>query len=315
MRGRLMLELLPCMRRAPVTNGWSDCGSVVSSFHDLARKKFGDDALPTSEMGWLNGVALVYASREDEAVPLLRTACAGMEKTYGPVHHRLTACRRFLAWALDGSGSPAEAEPIFQQAIQSFATTLGPDSIFTAISEYELAAAALHAGHLPQALAAARTAVRSLSLPGCDCDDDLARARMRLSLIEVSSGNSEEGLPLARKEFQQAISAQGLNAPGVVGLRSAYAHILSLAGQGQEALAAAEENLAIIRKTSGRPAWLEAEGQAEEAYVLGALHRPEAAKTLLDAATPVLERVLGAGNARTRRAAAARAENHAEIRH
>jgi tetratricopeptide (TPR) repeat protein len=308
MRGRLVLEMAPCNRSSPLPLGWSDCGKIVSNFYDAARKKFGDDALITNEMGWLTGVALVYASREDEAVPFLRTACSGMERTYGPVHHRLTACRRFLAWALDGSGDPAAAEPIFQQAIQNFSTTLGPDSIFTAISEYEEAAAALHAGHLPQALAVARAAVQSLSRPGCDCDDDLAKTRMRLALIEVTAGETEAGLQLARKEFEQAVAVSGAGAPGVVGLRSAYAHILSLAGKGPEALAAAEENLAIARTIEGRPAWLEAELQAEQAYVLAFQHRGSEAKALLQVAAPTLERVLGASNARTRRAAAARAE-------
>jgi len=226
-----------------------------------------------------------------------------MERTYGLVHHRLTACRRFLARALDGSGSASEAEPIFQQAIQNFSTTLGPDSIFTAISEHEYAAAALHAGHLPQALAAARAAVQGLSRPGCDCEDDLVRARMRLSLIEVAADEREQGLPLARGEFQRVVTLLGSGAPSVVALRSVYEQVLSRAGKGQEALAAAEENLSIVRTLAGRPAWLEAECQAEMAYVLVAFHRSAEAKALLDVATPVLERLLGASNARTRRAA------------
>jgi hypothetical protein len=306
LRGRLMLELIPCVRRSPVPYGWSDCGGIVSAIHETAREKLGDEALATHELGWLTGVTLLYASREDEAVPVLRTACAGMERTYGPVHHRLTACRRFLARALDGSGDPAAAEPIFQKAIESFSVTLGPDSVFAAISEFEYAAAALHAGHVPQALAAARASVRSLSR--CDCEDDLAKARMRLAIIQVAAGEKDEGLLLARAEFARGAQLLGPDAPALVGLRSAFAQVLAKTGHDDEALAVAQENLAAVRAIDARPAWLTAETQTELASVLAGLHRTAEAKALLDAAIPLLKRTLGAANPRTRRAIGARAE-------
>lgn len=302
LRGRLMGEWIPCFAASPVPIGWSNCGPVVSRYRALAREHFGDDALVTHEMDWLLGVALVYGSQEDRAVDVLRAACAGMERAYGPRHHRLTECRRYLARALDGSGSPAEAEPLFAEAVTNLTATLGPESIFVAVTEYELAGAALHAGHLPLALAAARAAVRDLSRPGCECAENLLRARMRLSLVESVAGPPGRGLADARAVFARAVAQLGPDAPALVGGRAAYAELLASAGALEEALAVASENLAVARRAERRPDWLVAQCEAELAALAARAGRQEDGMALLDRAVPELERTLGPDSVRTRSA-------------
>jgi serine/threonine-protein kinase len=311
-RARMMLAMIPCVARAPVFNGLSDCAGVMRPFYTGALAQFGPDALATHEMAWFLGVSLVYSSREDEAVPVLRSACAGLEHYYGPIHHRLTACRRFLAMALDGNGQSAEAEPLFAAALRNFTTTLGPDSRFATITDLELATAAVHAGHPAQGVSAAREAVRGMQLPACQCDDDLWRAEAWLAEALVAAGQTDEGLALGEQTLATAIAAAGAGAGAVLGVRAIVAEAALRAGRLARAEALARDNLARGGALANRPAWLAGELQSALARALIAGHRHGEARALLAEAVPVLDRELGAGNRRTRVATAAWQEVRAD---
>lgn len=305
-RARFMVAVIPCVAKAPIFNGLSDCAEVARPFYAGARARFGPDALATHEMAWLLGVALVYASREDQAVPVLRDACRGLEHYYGPIHHRLTACHRFLAMALDGNGEAPEAEPIFAAALKNFTTTLGPDSRFATITDYELATAALHAGHFAAAVAAARDAVAGMQRAQCDCADDLWRSEARLADALVQSGKVDEGLALGDATLATAIATAGADSGAALAVRGIVAQANLHAARLARAEALARTNLAAGRALPNRPAWLVGDLEARLAEALIAAHRAADARALLEDAVPVLNAGLGAGNRRTILAAAAR---------
>jgi hypothetical protein len=79
-KARLMLTWIPCVAKAPMVIGLSNCGDVVRPFYVAARQQFGPQDLTTREMEWYVGVALMFSSREDQAEPVLRDACPGLER-------------------------------------------------------------------------------------------------------------------------------------------------------------------------------------------------------------------------------------------
>lgn len=305
-RARYMLALNPCTAKAPVYNGLSDCAELARPFYTGARARFGPDALATHEMAWLLGVALVYDSREDQAVPVLRGACEGLEHYYGPIHHRLTACRRFLAMALDGNGQAAEAVPIYEAALRNFTTTLGADSRFATITGYELATAALHAGDFPAAVRTARDAVEGMQRAHCDCDDDLWRTQARLADALVLSGKVADGLALGEATLATAVASAGAGSGTALSVRGTVVQANLHAGRWARAEALARENLATGRALANRPAWLVGDLEARLAEVLVGERRVEEARALLATAVPTLAAGLGTGNRRTVNATSAR---------
>jgi hypothetical protein len=185
----------------------------VRPFYASALATLGPQDLVTSEMAWFLGVAFVYSSREDQAEPVLRTACNGLQQYYGPLHHRLTACRRFLAWALDRNAKSAEAESILGQVVANFDKTLGPNSKFTTIAGYELAVAAMHAGHATAAVEAARRAARDIQTGDAQISDVWA-AQLILADALAHAYQSEEGITLGRETLATAIEEKGAEDAG-----------------------------------------------------------------------------------------------------
>jgi eukaryotic-like serine/threonine-protein kinase len=303
-RARLMLAWIPCVAKAPEAIGLSNCGDVVRPFYVSARAHFGPEDLTTYEMAWFLGVALIFSSREDEAEPVLRDACLGLQHHFGEVHHRVTECRRYLAKALDKNGKSADAERLLDAAAQIFDKTLGSNSQFTAISNYERAAAALHNGHLTKSLDAARLAVQEMQQsPGSD-QTDLWRAQLLLANVLVQAGRSQEGLPLGEQAFARATAALGANAGPLLRCRDLLAQAYLRAGNAPRAEALLRENLALGAQLRNRPAWLVGQLEASLAGALLAEQKPAAAEPLLRDAVPTLLSSLGPHNARTIAAAA-----------
>ena len=305
LRGRMMVAAIPCMRLAHGVVGFANCGDVVKPFYEQARSRFGPDARLTHEVAWFLGVTYLYSSREELAETALRTACAGLERDYGSFHHRLTACRRFLARALDANGRSVESLSLYPTIVKNFTTTLGPDSIFPAIANYEYSITALHAGAMATAASAARSAVATLGKPACDCVDDWRRARIRLGEIQVASGDRQEGLRVAQSAYREALVDSSANPTTIIPMRSMVAEVYRRAGNLPGAESLMRENLAASAALKGRPTWLTAQLQAVLANLLIAEHRDSEARELLRQAVPVLTSELGSANFRT--ASAARA--------
>lgn len=297
-RANLMMAWIPCVARAPLILGMSDCGDVVRPFYTSALAKFGPDDLVTNEMAWFLGVALIYSSREDQAEPILRTACRGLQQYYGPLHHRLTACRRFLALALDRNGKSAEAEPILTQVVANFDKTLGPNSKFTTIAGYELAQAAMHAGHVAAAVEAARRAVRDIQTGDADRVDAWI-AQLILADSLAHADQSEEGVALGRQTWAAAIKDCGPEDAHSLGLRALLSEVYQAAGKPSEAETLLRENLKMAGRLPNRPPWLAAQIDSDLAGVLAAENRPDEARHLVGTAVPVLSATLGADNQRT----------------
>ena len=303
-RARLALQWIPCLKVAP-SIGLSSCADVVRPIYRDAREHFGPDALATHEMAWFLGVALMYSARDDEAEPILRGACAGLERFYGPVHHRLTACRRYLAKALDNNGEAGEAVTLLERAVRNFETTLGPDSQFTSISNFELATALLHAGRPAEAVEAARSAVQAMQRPGAADRTDLWRAQATLSDALVKSGRVHEGLALAEQCLAAAAAAAGAGSAALLPVRERAADAYLDAGEPATAVALLRENLAQGGQLSHRPAWLAGQLEAALGYALMAEQRRSEAMPLVKDAVQILSKELGPANHRTILATAA----------
>jgi hypothetical protein len=270
-----------------------------------ARGQFGADALPTHEMAWFLGVALMYSAREDEAEPILRDACAGLQHYYGPVHHRLTACRRFLAKALDANGKSVEASKILQLAVQNFERTLGPRSQFTAVAEHELAGALLHAGQMSEAVAMARQALEAMKGNRDIATEDLWLTQMLLADALARSRQAEEGLPLGERVLADAIGASGAGSVAVLHLRDQLAHVYLARNNAPRAESLLAENLALGKELPSRPTWFIGELEASFADALLAQDRGGEAKPLLQEAVAILNKELGPTNYRTAQASEA----------
>jgi tetratricopeptide (TPR) repeat protein len=152
LRARMMLAWIPCVAKAPLVMGLSDCADVVRPFYLEALRRFGPEDATTAEMNWYLGVALMYASREDQAEPVLREACNSLASHYDAANPRLAECRRYLAWALDAEGRPAEALTILSEIAKNNEKTLGPTRKFTLLAYRDLARALIHVGDFAQAV-------------------------------------------------------------------------------------------------------------------------------------------------------------------
>jgi predicted Ser/Thr protein kinase len=297
-RANLMSAWIPCVARAPAMIGMSDCGDVVRPFYASALAKLGLQDLVTNEMAWFLGVALVYSSREDQAEPILRTACNGLQRYYGPLHHRLTACRRFLAWALDRNGKSAEAEPILAQVVANFDKTLGPNSKFTTIAGYELAGASMRAGHAAAAVEAARRAARDIQ-KGDAAIYDVWVAQLILADALAHAYQSVEGISLGEQTLVAAIKEKGAEDLDILTLRALLSEVYLSSGRRSEAEALLRENRAVAERMLNRPAWFEGEIDTNLAHVLVVENRLDEARQLVETALPVLNGALGANNQRT----------------
>ena len=306
LRAKLMLAWIPCVAKAAAVVGLSNCGGVVRAFYDAARRRFGPDARATAEMAWFLGVALTYSSREDQAEPALREACNGLQHYFGAVHHRMTSCRRYLADALDANGKSAEAEALLQGVVRNYSTTLGPDSQFTAVAEYDLLGAELHLDHVALAVDAGRRAVAAMERPGCDCDDDLWRTEARLADALVRNGQAREGLALGEQVLALAAARRGIGAPSVIAVRAIAAESYLHAGDPARAEELARINLEQSEALAKRPEWLVGWSELALANALVAAHRSSEASPFVAHAVAVLSRELGPANFRTRLAVAAR---------
>lgn len=297
-RANLMQAWIPCVARAPAIVGMSDCGDVVRPFYTSALGKWGPQDLVTNEMAWFLGVALIYSSREDQAEPVLRTACGGLQQYYGPLHHRLTACRRFLALALDRNGKSAEAEPILAQVVANFDRTLGSDSKFTTIAGYELTMAAMHAGHTAAAVAAGRRAAQDIRTGDAEIGD-VWTAQLILADALAHAKQSLEGIALGKQALDAAIAKRGPENAQILTLRAYLSEAYQAAGELPEAERLLRENLYMAAHISNRPPWLEAKIDSDLAQVLMAENRPDEAAQLLETALPELTAALGPENQRT----------------
>lgn len=301
-RARVMLAWLPCAAKAPAMVGLSNCVGAVQPIYEDARARLGPEDFTTKEVEWLLGGDLLFSAREDRAEATLRDACAGFQLHYGPVHRRLTACRRFLAWAMDTNGKSAEALPIDEGAVRDFNTTLGPDSQFTTQSEADLARILLHTGNFQRAAEMARRAIAGTERGESHDEENLLTARLLLADAEVRSGQSTAGLARGEEALATAVKDIGAGTPLSLNLRdmlgTAYLH----AGNPRRAEALKRENLALGSALAGRPDWYPGELESSLARVLVAEHRGDEARPLLEDAVSVLDRELGPENARTKAA-------------
>jgi eukaryotic-like serine/threonine-protein kinase len=298
-RGRLTLAWIPCVAAAPVVVGLSNCGELVRRFYNDVRSRFGPEDPTTHEMAWFLGVALVWSAREDEAEPVLRSACDGLQHDYGAVHHRLTECRRYLADALDGNGKYDEAIRILEVVVQSFEKMLGPNSQFTAIANYDLARTLLHAGRSAEAVEVARRTVASMHLSSGSHDTELWRTQLLLADALVQSHRRDEGLALGEQTLAVSVAGLGAAAGPVLQLRELLADAYLHAGEPARAVVIRRENLASGRNLENHPAWLPAQLEESLAEALIAEQDPAEASPLLKDAVAVLSKELGPTNHRT----------------
>jgi hypothetical protein len=294
-----MLAWIPCLAKAPAVIGLSDCAEVIRPFYHDAPRLFGPDDRTTWEIRWYLGVALIFSSREDQAEPVLREACPGLERYYGPLYQIVTSCQRYLAWALDANGKPGEAESILDVVAQKFNQTLGGDSQFTSITEYDLAKTLIHSGHYGPAADAARRAIGAMEHQRTSDPTDLLRANLVLADALVLLHQSETGLPIGERALDSAIMSLGAGDPATLQLRGMLGETYLHAGNVARAESLMRENLARGRQLANHPEWYVGELEASLARVLIAEHRQEAARPLLRDALTRLSRELGSGNQRT----------------
>jgi serine/threonine-protein kinase len=311
-KARMMLAWIPCVAKAPAVVGLSNCGGVVRPFYESALAQFGADDLTTREMQWYFGVALMYSAHEDEAQPVLEAACPGLEKYYGAMHHRLTSCRRFIAWALDSNGQPAAAIPILEQVVQEFDATLGDESQFTTLAEQDLARALLHAGRYAQSIEWANRAIHGLQQHKAVDTQAILRCQLLVADALLRSGEPHAALSLGEDSLAKAVSTFGAAAAQTLKIRSGLAELYVDAGDGRRAESLLRESLSQVVQLPNRPEWLAADLQAALAGALFMQQRRDEARSLGDGAVQVLERVLGPGNARTHAAMATLAQLRAQ---
>jgi eukaryotic-like serine/threonine-protein kinase len=307
-KAQMMLAWIPCVAKAPQVMGLSNCGDVVRPFYIQSLQHFGPDDLTTPEMAWYWGVALMYSSREDMAEPVLREACAGLERYYAAANYRLAECRRYLAWALDANGKPEAAAPLLGEVAKDYEKTLGNSGQFTAIANRDLARTLLHLGDFAQAAEIARRAVEAMA--GQDNRDlpELLKGQQVLSDALVQSGQSSAGLSIADDALKTAVTNFGPADPLTASLRNTLAEARLRTGSPTQAEALMRDNLALGRDLPNRPDWYVGEMEASLARVLVAEHLAQEARPLLEDAVQLLRRGLGPDNRRTRAAAATLAQ-------
>ena len=303
-KARMMLAWIPCVSKAAAVVGLSNCGEVVRPFYEAALAQFGADDLTTREMQWYLGVALMYSAHEDQAQAVLEAACPGLEKYYGAMHHRLTSCRRFIAWALDSNGKPAEAIPILEQVVKDFDATLGAESQFTTLAEQDLARSLLHAGRNAQSIEWARRAIQGLAQHKAVDTQAILRCQLLVADAMVRSGQAHAALSLGEDSLAKAVSSYGAGAAQTLKIRSGLAEVYADAGDPRRAESLLRESLSHLAQLPNRPEWLAADLQAALAGVLVMEQRRAEARSLGEDALPVLERALGPDNSRTRAAIA-----------
>jgi eukaryotic-like serine/threonine-protein kinase len=305
LRARMMLAWIPCVAKAPQVMGLSNCADVVRPFYLEALQRFGREDETTAEMTWYLGVALMYASREDQAEPVLREACNALERHYDATKQRLAECRRYLAWALDADGKSAEALPILSEIAKNNEKTLGAVGQFTLIAYRDLARTLIHVGDFAQALDYARRASTAREGAQPDVTTEMLESQQVLAEAMLRAGQTQAGLTLGTSAMQSAIETLGPRAPLTASLRDSLGHAYLQIGDAARAETLFRENVALAEQLPERPNWYVPQLQVSLAEALVAQRRELDGRPLLQASYDVLNRTLGPENRRTR---AARAE-------
>ncbi len=304
LRARMMLAWIPCAAKAPQVMGLSNCADVVRPFYLEALQRFGREDATTAEMIWYLGVALMYASREDQAQPVLREACNALERHYDATSQRLTECRRYLAWALDANGKSAEALPILSEIAKNNEKTLGPTGEFTLIAYRDLARTLIHVGDFTKALDYAHRASASPDGAQPAIDPGTLRSQQVLAEALRGAGQTQAGLALGASALQSAIEAFGPQAPLTASLRDSLGQAFLAVGDAARAETLFRENVTLAERLPNRPEWYVPQLQVSLAEALIAQRREPDGRPLLKAAFDVLNRTLGPDNRRTQAALA-----------
>jgi tetratricopeptide (TPR) repeat protein len=242
---------------------------------------------------------MMYASRENEAEPVLREACGALERHYDVANQRVAECRRYLAWALDADGKPAQALPILTEIAKNNEKTLGPRGEFTIIADRDLARTLLHLGASAQALDYAQRAAAGSAGGQPDASEETLKSQQILAEALRQSGQAQAGLMLGANALRNAIATLGPQDPLTASLRDGLGQAYLAGGDATRAETLFRENIALAEQLPKRPEWYVPQLQVSLAAALTAQQRDAESRQLLQGALAVLSRTLGSDNHRT----------------
>jgi non-specific serine/threonine protein kinase len=299
---RAMLAAVPCAQKRPVF--WlGNCAPVVQPILDEARARLGPEDRTSLRLEMYVGVYLNQAEMTPQAEPLLRHACAGLERIYGPQHPRLMECQNHLAWALDKNGKTAEALPLSENTAKVLMQALGPDNPLTV--EYRMSSARVlaHAGRFDEALSIAREIFEARRKAGGDDEGHTVRAGMVYGRMLVDAGRPREALDYEQRALSHAEAAFGADHPSTINIRNFLGLACFHAGDHARAELLLRQNLQYARARFKDREWFLALVETSLAEALAAQGHADEARKLVNEAIGLLTEQLGADNPNTRHAA------------
>ncbi len=145
---------------------------------------------------------LIELGRYDEAAAILRDVFDKQREVFGPdMPGELGGTKRMLGRALAGLGQSEEAIALYDDAIQAYTESQGPESFMVAQSLWPKSDALRHLGKLPEAETTARAALR-MCLDHLNDDRLAARIRTVLAATLLEEGRAAE----ARDELVRALA-------------------------------------------------------------------------------------------------------------
>ncbi|MDN5865594.1 MAG: tetratricopeptide repeat protein [Gammaproteobacteria bacterium] len=303
---RAMLIAMPAIARAGAY--WlTDLQAPMNRLYQEAKKQLGPDNRATTRMLWYRGVALSWAHRYREAVPIHREVLEKFRKIYGHDHPRTLEAAMYLAQALDRTGRAAEARPLLEKMTADFEHTLGANHVFLLNTRRTLAENNLLVGK-PRAAIKEMRAVYARRKALLGENSRLAESdALYLAKILAATGRPAEALPILERLLRSQEDGQGATSPQTLLTRNTLGKVLAQMHRDGEAQALLSKNYrsAAARLHSG---WFLGETEYELGNVLKAEGKSAQAKPLLEKAATVFTQALGTQDPMTKKARLALAD-------
>lgn len=279
----------------------TDLYKPMHALYEQARHTLGPTDKVTLRLLWYSGVALSWAHRYAQALPLHRAAYEGLQKIYGPRHPRTLEVALYLAEALNRTGRAKQALPLLEKMIGGFQRTLGPDHPFMLHAKELLAQSYERLGQPAKAVTILKGVYqRRITLLGnrdIHTQDDV----IRLSDALAAAGRSKD----AKAQLESLLALQqsylGDDAPQVWRTRDRLGAVLDALHEDKQAAVLLRLNLEQVRARVPKENWFLGHALWRLGSLLASDGDTRQARELLQQAASIDKVALGANDPQTRR--------------
>ncbi len=281
------------------------CDPTIDRLYRDAQARFGPDSLVTLRMLLYRGIMLGHVERHAEALPMLRTANAGLRRIYGEDSLWMTQSNGVLVSSMLGVGLAEEALPLIEKYLSRDLRIYGPENRLTLIDHRSRARANFLLGHAEAALPEQRDLLALWQKRGDALRAiDYSPVALDLATTLIQLGRLPEAQTVIREALARIEPKQKPTGYETLRLREKLAQISQLLKDNSIAERLLRQNLDEARSAMTQGEWLVGWDEFLLGQFLQVRGNPEEAGPLLKSGHAILLAALGPDDPRTRQAEA-----------